>query len=452
MAKPDLNILQVNTSDLSGGAERICWNLHEGYRLRGHNAWLAVGTKHYAAAEVISIPNEVFHNSWAKFWATLSKPFVPFVGAVKGARFIHNVLNFVIGQPHRWLDVHLGHEDFHHPATAHLLDLPSQKPDILHCHNLHGNYFDLRLLPYLSQQVPLVMTLHDAWLLSGHCAHSFDCDRWQTGCGQCPDLSHYPPIRRDATAYNWQRKQRIYSNSRFYIATPSRWLMDKVERSILANSMIKGRVIPNGIDISVFHSGNKQLVRAQLGIPQDVKVLLLAANGIRENVWKDYQTMRTALAMLAERMKEDNLLFIGLGENGSTEYINRAKVQFVPFQKDPRIVARYFQAADAYVHAAKVDTFPNTVLESFACGTPVVATAVGGIPEQVQDGMTGFLVPLGNAEQMATSIQKLLENPELQQKMSAHAAKVARQEFTLERMVDNYLNWFQEILTDRKPS
>jgi glycosyltransferase involved in cell wall biosynthesis len=228
--------------------------------------------------------------------------------------------------------------------------------------------------------------------------------------------------------------------------------MDKVERSILANSMIKGRVIPNGIDISVFHSGNKQLVRAQLGIPQDVKVLLLAANGIRENVWKDYQTMRTALAMLAERMKEDNLLFIGLGENGSTEYINRAKVQFVPFQKDPRIVARYFQAADAYVHAAKVDTFPNTVLESFACGTPVVATAVGGIPEQVQDGMTGFLVPLGNAEQMATSIQKLLENPELQQKMSAHAAKVARQEFTLERMVDNYLNWFQEILTDRKPS
>ena len=65
------------------------------------------------------------------------------------------------------------------------------KPDIVHCHNLHSNYFDLSALVYLSQHVPTVITLHDAWLLTGHCAHFFDCEKWKTGCGNCPNLSVY---------------------------------------------------------------------------------------------------------------------------------------------------------------------------------------------------------------------------------------------------------------------
>ena len=445
MVKTNLNILQVNTSDLGGGAEKIGWDLHQGYRFRGHNARLAVKAKKSDAPDVVAILNDEYRNPWARFCLGLSNSLSPLVGQVKGVGRLQHFSNYNIGQPHRWLSSRLGREDVHFPATADLLNLSPQRPDILHCHNLHHNYFDLRMLPYLSQQVPLVMTLHDAWLLSGHCAHSFDCDRWKTGCGQCPDLSIYPAIRRDATAYNWQRKQAIYSNSKLYIATPSRWLMDKVEQSMLNTAMIEGRVIPNGIDLSVFHPENKQVVRTVLGIPQDAKVLLFTANGIRNNMWKDYQTMRTVIAMLAERMQEENLLFIALGEDGPTECIGHAKIQFVPFQKVPTEVARYYQAADIYIHAAKAEVFGLVIAEALACGTPVVATAVGGISEVVDDDDSGFLVPLGNAAAMVASIQKILKNPKLQQEMGVQAAQVARQRFCLEKMVDNYLSWYQEI-------
>jgi hypothetical protein len=82
-----------------------------------------------------------------------------------------------------------GLEDFDHPSTWDLLSLTRGEPSIVHLHNLHGDYFDLRYLPTLSRQVPCVVSMHDAWLLSGHCAHSLDCDRWLRGCGKCPYLT-----------------------------------------------------------------------------------------------------------------------------------------------------------------------------------------------------------------------------------------------------------------------
>src|SRR3990172_6801419 len=91
----------------------------------------------------------------------------------------------------RWAARLRGREDFNFPGTAALLELPGRTPDALHLHNLHGGYFDLRALPALTARVPAVLSLHDAWLLSGHCAHSFDCGRWETGCGECPALWIY---------------------------------------------------------------------------------------------------------------------------------------------------------------------------------------------------------------------------------------------------------------------
>src|SRR5207248_4324578 len=141
-------------------------------------------------------------------------------------------------------DYHAGREDFHFPGTRRLLTLTAERPDVVHAHNLHGGYFDLRALPSLSAQVPLILTLHDAWMLSGHCAHSFDCERWRTGCGHCPDLTIFPAIERDATAYNWRRKRSIYSKSKLYISAPSRWLMQRVEDSTLQLGAKECRVIP----------------------------------------------------------------------------------------------------------------------------------------------------------------------------------------------------------------
>ncbi|MCK4782756.1 MAG: glycosyltransferase, partial [Desulfobacteraceae bacterium] len=351
-----------------------------------------------------------------------------------------------MGQPKRFLRIQRGYENFYFPGTWQLLDLPRERPDIVHCHNLHGNYFDLRVLPWLSQKVPVVLTLHDAWLLSGHCAHSFDCERWKTGCGECPDLTISPAIKRDATAYNWRRKRDIFAKCRLYVATPCQWLMDRIQQSILAPAIEGAKVIPNGIPLSVFHPYDKAEARKELGLPLEAKILLFTANSIRRNIWKDYETLRAAMSKVTRSLTGKSILFLALGESAPTERIGKVEVRFIPYQTNPSVVARYYQAADIYTHAARIDTFPTTLLEALACGTPVVATAVGGIPEQIEDGVTGFLTPPGDDNAMAAQIERLLDDDGLRTRMGVQATKTVRSQFSIKRQVNEYLSWYKEIL------
>ncbi|TMB71824.1 MAG: glycosyltransferase [Deltaproteobacteria bacterium] len=462
-----MNILQVCTSDIRGGAEKVAWNLFQAYRARGHNSWLAVGSKQSNHADVIVISNNNRATPWSRFCRALGEKCERLEAKLPGLWRIPRVCE----HPWRGVESRLGIEDFNYPGTRQIINLTPQKPNIVHCHNLHGSYFDLRALPWLSQQVVTILTLHDAWLMSGHCAHSLDCERWKIGCGHCPDLNSYPAIKRDATAYNWRRKRDIHAHSRLYISTPCDWLMRKVEQSILAPAVLGNRVIPNGVDLSIFHPADKRAVRPALGIRKDTQVLLFTANRVRQNVWKDYQTIRAAIALLVERVRQRDLLFIALGDDASAERIGRAEVRFVPYEDDPEAVARYYQAADLYLHAARADTFPNTILEALACGTPVVATAVGGIPEQVKgleavEGQaqtaklnrydkseaTGILVPAGDAAGMAAGIERLMKDDSLRGCMGENAARDARERFDLQRQVDSYLEWYGRILLDNGQS
>jgi glycosyltransferase involved in cell wall biosynthesis len=464
VAEHRYRILQVSTTGAGGGAEKVARTLFQAYRARGLHAWLAVGYRHSDDPNVLRIPNDDLGSRWARGWNALGDLLCPLVGRVRGAGRLRNWLHW-IGQPRRWWDVAQGHEDFAFSGTWQLLNLPPEPPDLVHCHNLHGGYFDLRALPWLSRQVPVVLTLHDAWLLSGHCAHSLDCDRWRTGCGHCPDLNLYPAICRDATEYNWNRKQAIFAGSRLYVAAPCRWLMQRVEQSLLANATLDRRVIPYGIELSVFHPADRRTARRSLPLPQDARLLLFSARFIRQNPWKDYRTLQDAVAKVAHRLPGQRIVLVALGEEAPAERVGRAEVWFVPYQSEVETVARYYQAADVYVHAARVDTFPNAVLEALACGIPVVATAVGGIPEQVKglkiadcglqiadlnthgvDEATGVLVPPKDAESMAAAIETLLKNADLRARLGENAARDAARRFDLEREIDEYLAWYADIL------
>jgi len=114
----------------------------------------------------------------------------------------------------------------------------------------------------------------------------------------------------------------------------------------------------------------------------DAAILLFVGHGTRSNPWKDYATMEGALVVIAARNERSKLLLLCLGEELSEECFGYARIRFVGYQKNPVTVTQFYQAADVYLHAAKAETFPNTILEALACG----------IPERVEDGVTGFLV------------------------------------------------------------
>jgi glycosyltransferase involved in cell wall biosynthesis len=444
-----MRILQVSTHDEGGGAERVAANLHHSYRQRGHDSWLAVGTKHGRDPRVVEIPNAKFVSQWFKRCSLIRE------GAIRRGIHIVPRLALWLGlldrqERRRYYRWRQGFEDFEFPGTASLLRLTPEPPEILHAHNLHGGYFDLRRLPELCKTVPVALTLHDAWLLSGHCAHSLACERWKSGCGNCPDLSLYPGVMADRTAENWRRKRDIFSQCRLWIISPSQWLIDKARQSLLAGAAIETRVIPNGIDLSVFSPGGQAAAREKLGLPKAAKVLVFGARGIKQNPYKDYRTLREAFARAAALLPDQTLILLALGESSPTETIRPgAEIRFVPFISDPRAVADYYRAANAYIHAARAETFPNVILEAMACGTPVIASAVGGVPEQVADGQNGLLAPPGEPDSMARQIQRLLSEPGLFRALSDWAASTAKR-FDLDRQVSTYLALYTEMLQSHR--
>ncbi len=335
-----------------------------------------------------------------------------------------------------------GRENFNYPHSWHLLDLLSEQLDIIHLHNLHGGYFDLRYLAILSHQKPVVITLHDAWPLSGHCAHSLDCTRWQIGCGQCPDLTIYPSLLRDGTAYNWQRKRQIFNNSQLYVVTPSNWLMNKVRASML--KPIESLVIPNGVDVEIFCPGDKQAARVALHLPVEAFILLYVGSVDPKDSFKDFGTLLRAIAAL--EATERHVILVCVNVDQPSYQVGNVTVLYRHYESQARQLALYYQAADVYVHSAHAENFPYVILEAMACGLPVVATSVGGIPEQVEDNITGFLVTPREPEELAQRIRYLAEEPAVREKMGKQAVRSIQRRFTLAMQVDAYLAWYDTVI------
>ena len=435
-------ILQVNSRDAGGGAEGSAWGLFTALEERGYDSWLAVGKKFSNHPKVWQIKNSPYTtNPWTRLWLSLSES--TSYWRQKGIPRLDTLQTYLrfVAQPIAWRNRQLGWEDFEHLGTRHLLSQLPAVPDIIHCHNLHGSYFDLRALAQLSKQRPVIVNLRDSWLLSGHCAHSFDCQRWETGCGECPYLEAYPPIRQDNSAANWERKRQTYADSRLYVTTVSQWLMDKVDRSMLPG--VQKRVIHNGTDFSIFHAQPKALARQALELQDDAKIVLLIAH----NRFKNYDLMEAALSRIRPNGKEP-LLFVCLGRQAPEKAVGHGRMMYPGWVTDRHKLAQYYNAADIYIHAAFDEAFGKTISEAGACGTSVVATEVGGIPEQIQDGHTGFLVPPNSAAEFAEAIQTLLDDDNLRYRMGQDASVFIKKHFGIELQVDKFLSWYQEIWED----
>lgn len=445
-----MRILSVSYSNYGGGAERVALDLSDQYRQLGHTCLTAVGHRRGDMAGVVEIPNDRYRSPWTRACRAIAAPLENARGKFRGTERLYNFISETIGRPMAGFKRRRGEEDFDHPGTAHIGLLMNPAPDVLHCHNLHRDYFDLRALPRLAAQFPVVVTLHDQWLLTGHCAHSFECEKWRAGCGNCPHLDTYPAIPRDATAFNWKRKRDILSSAKIHIVTPSAWLMEKVTSSpCVANGGIR-KVIANGVDLSIFNPGDKVAARAKLGLPSQSHIVLFAHPGVKDSPFKDYPTFVRCAAILGARRSEIPLIFLAVGPALPAERIGTVSLQFVPRVHDRHCMADYFRAADVYMHPARAENFPLAILEAMACGKPVIASRVGGIPEQIIDGETGYLCAVGDANAMAASLQCILSDNISSARIGAAAYARAKEYFNRTTMVNGYLSLFEEVLPHRR--
>ncbi|SDE90473.1 glycosyltransferase [Rhodospira trueperi] len=466
-----LRVLHVNSTDVGGGAERVALDLVKDLRNAGHSAGLAVGREGRTATprsasdaiDLIELTDPV-DGTYQSVLRKLDHRLAPLAGRFPGPGRAR-VWVRRLARRRRLADWWKGRECFDWPGSHRLLYDTEENYDILHIHNVHGDYFDLTILPDLSRRIPVVITLHDEWLMTGHCSNSKTCERLFHGCGQCPDLETYPAVRRDATADNWLRKQQIYSQCNVAVVSPSHWLLERAKASILAAAVHRWATIPNSVDVGRFRPGDPGQARQRLGLPQDNHIFLFAASGGTKNPMKDVETVRRAVVEFSRYLPKDTPppVFLLLGGDGHPKKADNIVEWPLRIPSYSDLLPEAFRAADLYLHAAHAENFPIAVLEALASGLPVVATAVGGIKDQFpalttlstgsvagEDEATaaGVLVDRADAIAMARAAIGLLNSPSLRCHIGKNARCLAEKRYRPEQQRNAYVDLYRNILAD----
>jgi glycosyltransferase involved in cell wall biosynthesis len=330
-----------------------------------------------------------------------------------------------------------------YPSSLRLLRHPwLAEADIVQLYNTHGNYFSHTVLPLISRRIPIVWRLSDMWAMTGHCAYSFDCERWRTGCGACPILSDPPELYRDTTATLWKIKRWVYSRSALTIVAPSKWIAQlAAESPLLGRSAI--HVIPNGLDTTVFVPVPKEEARRSLQIGEDEKIVLFSAESLTDRR-KGGAHLQAAISRLAETEKTITVLMTGANANqinfpASVRTIVTGRID------DDRELARIYSAADVFVLPTLAENLPNGVLESMACGTPAITFDVGGCREAVRHLETGYLAKYADSEDLAHGLGLLLNDRVLRKRMSMRSREVAISEYGIELQAKRFLSLYQDL-------
>lgn len=291
------------------------------------------------------------------------------------------------------------------PTLRLLRFMDQYKPDLIHLHNLHGYYVNIRLLfDYIKQHdIPVVWTLHDCWAFTGHCTH-FDfvgCDRWHTKCFDCPQKKEYPQsLVLEQSARNFRQKKELFTSlNKISIVTPSKWLADCVKQSFLSKYDIT--TIPNGIDLEVFRPV-KSDIKNRLNIPEDKKIVLAVAN-----VWNEKKGFSDVIR-LSQLLPENayQIVMVGLTE----AQISSLPKNIIGIKRTKNIneLVELYSAAFMFFNPTYEDNFPTTNIEALACGTPVITYMTGGSLEAI-DEKTGFAVGKGDL----SKVLNIITNPNI---------------------------------------
>jgi glycosyltransferase involved in cell wall biosynthesis len=412
-----LNILSFSTSDIEGGSARSANRIHSRVRALGHTSHMLVGRKSGGDGDV-----DVVHGP-----SLVAKAADRLADRITGA---------------------LALQYEYYPSTHRVLRHPwLAAADVVQLYNTHGGYLSQRIIPHLARRAPIVWRLSDQWMFTGHCAYSGACERWRSGCGDCPDLETHAALAFDTTAWLWKRKRSLYSLSDIAIVAPSRWLYDLARQSPL----LMGKplhLIRNGVDRTRFPRTQREEALTQLGLPTETRLILFAAHGLDDNPRKGSSLFIEALKRLSSQDREVRVGLAGVGGEKIAAQIGFPSHLF-GFTHDSRRLALIYSAASLLVAPSQVENLPNTVLEAMACGCPVVACNVGGMGDAVRHMQTGYLARAGDVGDIATGITAIISDADLQQRLSGNAFSLIDRDFNAEREAEGFVALYRERIAAR---
>ncbi len=422
-----MKIVLISTDDLRGGAARAAYRLQQGLRQIGQECQMLVRYKRSPDENVVSIVDPHILEKSAE--ALLLE------GAI---------------QQH-YIDAHrtdISNSSFTLPYPGFdLTGLPQiQEADVINLHWVAHLQSPPTLRNLLSLHKPIVWTLHDEWPFTGGCHYSAGCEGYRHDCAACPQLADDVYELPSAVL---QDKLAYFQDAHMTVVTPSRWLAERAAESKLFGAQ-RIEVIPNSVNTDVYLPIPKAEAKHRLGIGAEVATLLFGAQDGREKR-KGFAVLLEALqACLGdERIQKlaanGRLKVLSLGRTAPDLATLSLPIHSLGYTDSDEEICLAYSAADVFVLPSLEDNLPNTMLEAMSCGTPVIGSRVGGIPELVIDGLTGFLVAPGEVRQLAEALLTAILDPTRLSGMSQRCRQVIEQGYALPTQATRYLALYSDL-------
>ncbi len=310
--------------------------------------------------------------------------------------------------------------------------LDAISPDIIHLHNLHGNFLNYEVLFEFVKETnsKVIWTLHDCWPFTGHCAY-FDlvgCDRWKTECHNCPQIKSYPPALVDNSCANYTIKKELFNSigSRLTLVPVSNWLASLISQSFFKNT--KQFTIHNGINLNQFNPKR---------ILQNIKpyILGVAFPWDKRKGLQDFIKLRDLLT------DDIDIRLVGLS-NSQIKNLPNGIIGIQRTNSAEELAIRYSNAI-AFINTTYEDNYPTVNMEAIACGTPVITYKTGGSPESVPS-QCGYSINQGDIQSLNQCILKIFSKRKLFNK--EQLVKFAKDNFNEDNCFQGFIDLYKSVL------
>lgn len=421
-----MKITLLSTYDTYGGAGIAATRLLSALQKQGTEAQMLVHQQTGAQAGIVGLDSSFIQKKLAFSRFALERVlFLPYEKS-KAQRFAFSMAN-------------IGIDISQHPIV--------QTADVLHLHWINFGFLSLDSLKKLfALNKPIVWTLHDEWAFTGGCHYSGECINYQALCGNCKFLKK--PSVYDLSNRVLSQKIEVFNDAPITVVACSEWLANKARKStIFGKSPVLS--IPNPIDTEAFKPMNQAVARQALNLPLDKPLILFAAMNVQDER-KGFRYLKEALTILKNQLPfaEIQPELVILGKNGATNLHDFPfKVLSLGSISGIEKMAQVYNAASVLVIPSLEDNLPNTVMESLACGTPVVSFQTGGIPEMVSHQHNGFIATQQSADELAKGIAWTLYQADYEL-LSYNARQKVMQNYRQEIVSKQYLDVYQNAVVN----
>ena len=423
-----LKVVHLNTYDGNGGAGRACMRLNRALLSKGIDSKIAV---HYKFGKNPQI--ETFNSNLIQKAYTAATIIAERILAKRFLKPGRTPFSFA------WF----GRSVIHHPDV--------KNADIIHLHWVNHDFLNPSHLAEIAKlNKPVAWTFHDSNAFTGGCHVRYTCDHFKRQCGDCPLLKNASP--NDISHQIWRQKKEAYHVLNFTIIAPSAWMGNSVRESSL---MIGKDImqIPNTLETDVFKPIDKSEARKQLDLPVDKFIFLSGFMPSRKDLHKGTSYLLESLALLKKRadITADRIELVIFGNRNTDDMPDFPfKTCFLGTINDDEKLAACYSAADAFLIPSLEDNLPYTVMESLACGTPVIAFTTGGIPDMVQHEYNGYLAAYRSAESFADGMEWIIKHPE-KEKLQQQSRQTVMDNFEENIIADKHIKLYFEMLKPTQP-